>query len=190
MSLTVRNFAQVQGDIAAEEEQNVKSENSFDYRAIKSDNDDLMASSSHGGPWFVSDEQQMQMVGLPTQFGGSMAIEFGGGGTSKKKSKRMDFYCDICHVELNSEETKNTHLQGAKHIKKKIAFEKRAAEENQNGLAAVKLESTIRALPTNNSKKVVHVRLQDKVRETKQPLIGMDQIREVIACSNREVDPR
>ena len=193
MSLSLRNFANMKSDPIAEEEdmggeevaggQSIKFEgDTFSLRTIKSDDHLLLAKDLYHDT--LSDAAQMESHGLPTQFGGTES------GPSKKKAKRIDYYCEICNVELNSEETKNTHLQGAKHIKKTMAFGKRAAEGNRDGAPEVKLESGIRTMKTNNSKKTFHIRLKDKLIETQQAVIGMKYITEIIACSSAEVDPK
>lgn len=43
-----------------------------------------------------------------------------------KKGEKKTFYCDLCYIELNSEDTMLSHMQGMKHLKKEQARQQEA----------------------------------------------------------------
>ena len=55
---------------------------------------------------------RMEQMGLPTGFSMDMNPQ------KQKKGAKKTFYCNICLVELNSEDTRRSHEQGVKHLKK------------------------------------------------------------------------
>ena len=56
----------------------------------------------------------MEALDLPTgfQFGSRKQVA----SQHSRKSKKT-FYCEVCNVELNGEETKKSHFKGGKHLK-------------------------------------------------------------------------
>ena len=48
-----------------------------------------------------------------------------------KKGEKQSYYCDLCLVELNSDETMMAHKQGQKHLKKRKSFENQCIEEGK-----------------------------------------------------------
>ena len=48
-----------------------------------------------------------------------------------KKGEKQSYYCDLCLVELNSDETMMAHKQGQKHLKKRKSYENQCIEEGK-----------------------------------------------------------
>ena len=65
----------------------------------------------------LNELRTMEALGLPTgfQYGSKnkLLLNIPGGLRSKKSS----FYCLVCNVELNSEESMKSHMNGGKHLK-------------------------------------------------------------------------
>ena len=55
----------------------------------------------------------MQAFDLPTSFGR---------GQIAKNVEKVSFYCDLCLVDLSSEETMQSHRNGKKHLAKYNSF--------------------------------------------------------------------
>jgi hypothetical protein len=122
----------------------------------------------------------MQDFGLPVSFGG------GGGISTKIKSEKASFRCDLCHCDLSSEETMLSHKNGQKHLKKLNEFER---EQNEAG-KIVDPNTYIRpTAPQKLAPKKIPIRLGVKLRETQEPLLGLDYVTETISYSNIEMEP-
>merc|ERR1712098_256003 len=69
-----------------------------------------------------SEFAQMEAMGLPTGF-----IEFHMEPTHHQKLGRYGraYYCELCDVRLRSEDTKENHQRGIRHMKKQLAFQQR-----------------------------------------------------------------
>ena len=52
----------------------------------------------------------------------------------QRKGDKNTFYCEVCHVELNSLETMKSHANGAKHQKKMLALESERMENLRRGI--------------------------------------------------------
>ena len=48
-----------------------------------------------------------------------------------RKGEKQSYYCDLCLVELNSDETMMAHKQGQKHLKKRKSYENQCIEEGK-----------------------------------------------------------
>ena len=118
----------------------------------------------------------MEKMNLPTGF------EFGRVNTGQSKAKlitkqqKKTYWCDVCSIELNSEDTMMSHMRGAKHMKKSLA---KSMPENP-------IRPISNPAPT---RKKQPVRLQQKIIETNHKIVGLTFIREFIACSNSEMEP-
>ena len=120
----------------------------------------------------------MQEYGLPTSFSGGAIVQ--------KKGEKHCFKCDICLVELNSEETMIAHKNGQKHLKKLNAFEQQQLE----GGKIVDPNTYIRpTAPQKLAPKKIPIRLKAKLSETQKPIVGLGYISEVISYSNIEMEP-
>ena len=130
------------------------------------------------------DEQEESMalrrMALPTSFGLERA--------AVKKGEKQSFYCDLCFVELNSLDTMQSHLFGAKHLKKQ-----KQHEQNLMNVGKIVDENTyIRSIPhPKNGPKKIPVPLKHKLSESSahNPIVGLAHITEVISVSNIEMEP-
>merc|ERR1719186_2090291 len=86
-------------------------------------------------------------------------------------------------IALNSEDTMASHLKGVKHMKKQLAME---AKQRQNGQP---ITPTIVPVANPETKKKGPIRLQDKIKESSIPMVGLDYIKEFIAVSDSEMEP-
>ena len=119
----------------------------------------------------------MQDYGLPTSFSGGLAV---------RKGEKASFWCDLCLVELNSEETMLAHKNGQKHLKKLNAFEQQQLDAGK----VVDPNTYIRpTAPQKLAPKKIPIRLKAKLSETQKPVVGLDYITEVISYSNIEMEP-
>lgn len=118
---------------------------------------------------FKDDKAAMAMMGLPTSFAGKW----------ERKEEDMDteveLWCDVCDLALNSRDTYASHVRGQKHMKKLQMF------SVQRGLAV--------ELPQVKTRVKVPVRLEEKVVESNEPVVGLAFVREVIAMSDGEMEP-
>jgi len=130
----------------------------------------------------------MERLGLPTGF--SLRME----GTEKqKKGEKKTFYCQICLIELNSLDTMRSHVKGVKHMKKELQLNAQKEEKIRKG-EITRHDSDrgprVVAIPNPEStKKKVPVRLHEKIKETRDPVVGLDFVREYIAVSDPEMEP-
>jgi len=96
------------------------------------------------------------------------------------KGCKKTFYCQICLLELNSEDTMMSHNRGSKHMKK-------LRELESKGLGVEQPIFPIRnPLPT---RKKVPSYLMDKIRENSNPVVGLDFVKEFVPVSNSEMEP-
>lgn len=108
-------------------------------------------------------------------------------GAIAKKGERQSYYCDLCLVELNSDDTMMAHKQGQKHLKKRKSYEAQALEEGK-----ITDPSTCyirRIAPQKLAPKKIPIRLQEKLSETKESIVGLEFITEVISYSDIEMEP-
>jgi len=129
--------------------------------------------------YLTNSEDMMAMadLGLPTGFVfGSLNRD----SRLQQKKQKATFYCDLCKLELNSEDTMKAHMVGSKHMKKHLAV----AQQNPADIPTIR--------PIQNpvqTRKKVPVRLHQKISDSPQPIVGLRSIKEYIACSNSEMEP-
>ena len=124
---------------------------------------------------------EMEALGLPINF------EFGNqnhhnGSASKKlrtNKQKKTFWCNICKIELNSEDTMNSHMNGVKHMKKALT----------NAMASQPLQEIVPIPNPQATRKKIPLRLQQKILESSHVLVGLSFVKEYIACSNSEMEP-
>ena len=127
------------------------------------------------------ESQEMEALGLPINF------EFGNqnhhdGSASKKlrtNKQKKTFWCNICKIELNSEDTMNSHLNGFKHMKKALT----------NAMASQPLQEIVPIPNPQATRKKIPLRLQQKILESSHVIVGLSFVKEYIACSNSEMEP-
>ena len=51
----------------------------------------------------------------------------------QKKGEKKTFYCKICLIELNSQDTMTSHVKGVKHMKKELALAEDKKQKYMNG---------------------------------------------------------
>ena len=124
------------------------------------------------------DMTKMAEMGLPSGF------VFGSLNTRdsrlQQKKQKKTFYCDLCSIELNSEDTMQSHMKGSKHMKKQIAQQ----QQNKGEILSIR--------PIENPavmRKKQPIRLQQKIWDSPHPIVGLNHIKEFIACSNSEMEP-
>ena len=132
----------------------------------------------------------MDKLGLPTGF----SFQQGGGLPEKqKKGDKKTFYCEICLIELNSLDTMKSHVSGVKHMKKKLQLEQQRQEKLRKGeiseQEARKAPGVVPIPNPENTKKKVPIRLHEKIKETREPVVGLDFVKEWIAVSDPEMEP-
>jgi len=133
---------------------------------------------------------EMDKLGLPTGF----SFQQGGGLPEKqKKGDKKTFYCEICLIELNSLDTMKSHVSGVKHMKKKLQLEQQRDEKIRKGeiseQEARKAPGVVPIPNPENTKKKVPIRLHEKIKETREPVVGLDFVKEWIAVSDPEMEP-
>jgi len=88
-------------------------------------------------------------------------------------------------LELNSEDTMKAHMAGSKHMKKYLAAEQqKIATQNTAEIPTIKAIQN----PVATRKKVP-IRLHQKISDSPQPIVGLNHVKEYIACSNSEMEP-
>jgi len=107
------------------------------------------------------------------------------------KGVKNTFYCSVCHVELSSQETKRSHANGSKHQKKMLALKNDREEKIRKGLMSEHEEMPgIRPIPNPESIKVkIPIRLQQRIKETEEPVVGLKYIKEYLTKSDPEMEP-
>merc|ERR1719508_347551 len=103
----------------------------------------------------------------------------------QSRGPKKRFYCQTCMIDLNSEDTMTSHLNGVKHMKKQLAME---ARQTQNGQPFTNKHAIV-PVANPEAKKKVPIRLQDKIKESSIPMVGLDYIKEFIAVSDSEMEP-
>ena len=121
----------------------------------------------------------------------------------RERSKRF-FMCDICDVFLSSDETLRSHVRGSKHemvnglhyFKGKIfyrPFPFQASSECEALALSGDLHQRLLVRQIKRpfeSRKKVPVRLQIKLLERKDPVIGLEVVQEFRPASNEEMEPK
>jgi len=126
-------------------------------------------------------------VGLPQGFSvGNVGVQ--------RKGDKKTFYCDMCLVELSSMDTLKSHVSGVKHMKKLREMEKVRDEKLMYGLIteeeAQKFTDVVRPIPNPESvKKKIPIRLHEKIKTTKDPVIGLQFVDELLTESDAEMEP-
>ena len=72
----------------------------------------------------------------------------------QRKGDKNTFYCEVCHVELNSLETMKSHANGAKHQKKMLGLESERMENLKRGILPGEKMPGIKPIPNPASAKV------------------------------------
>ena len=104
-----------------------------------------------------------------------------------KKGEKQSYYCDLCLVELNSDETMMAHKQGQRHLKKRKSYKNQCIEEGKITASDTSYICPISA--TKLAPKKIPIRLKEKMSETLEPVVGLEFIYEVISYSNIEMEP-
>ena len=73
----------------------------------------------------------MEALGLPTGF--SLTRPDPAAPNKQKKGDKKTFYCKICLIELNSQDTMTSHVKGVKHMKKELALAEEKKQKYMNG---------------------------------------------------------
>jgi len=135
----------------------------------------------------TDDKKLLNKVGLPSGFSVGEVEK-------QRKGDKKTFYCDMCLVELSSLDTMKSHVSGVKHMRKQMAMDQEREEKIRRGLLspeeALNAPNMVRAIANPESvKKKVPIRLHEKVRETKDPVVGLKFVKEFIPVSDPEMDP-
>ena len=97
----------------------------------------------------------------------------------QRKGEKKTFYCSICKIELNSEDTMTSHVNGAKHRLKMENTRTRYTPEN-----------VVKEIANpESSKKKVPIRLEKKIRAASDSVVGLVHIKEFIPVSDSEMEP-
>eukprot|EP00092_Neocalanus_flemingeri_P031562 GFUD01034273.1.p1 GENE.GFUD01034273.1~~GFUD01034273.1.p1 ORF type:complete len:411 (+),score=130.26 GFUD01034273.1:51-1283(+) len=112
----------------------------------------------------------------------------------QRKGEKRTFYCEMCLVELSSLDTMKSHVSGVKHMKKQLALSNDRDDKVRRGLMtekeAMMSEPRVKPIPNPESvKKKVPIRLQEKIKETMDPVVGLRYVKEFIAVSDAEMEP-
>eukprot|EP00092_Neocalanus_flemingeri_P036166 GFUD01039377.1.p1 GENE.GFUD01039377.1~~GFUD01039377.1.p1 ORF type:complete len:411 (-),score=128.55 GFUD01039377.1:42-1274(-) len=138
---------------------------------------------------FGSGNDDRKTLGFPSGF----SVSFGQVEKQRKGEKRT-FYCEMCLVELSSLDTMKSHVSGVKHMKKQLALSNDRDDKVRRGLMtekeAMMSEPRVKPIPNPESvKKKVPIRLQEKIKETMDPVVGLRYVKEFIAVSDAEMEP-
>jgi hypothetical protein len=104
-----------------------------------------------------------------------------------KKGEKHSYYCNLCLVELNSDETMMAHKEGQKHLKKQNLTKKQCIEEGKIMASDTSYIHPISA--AKSAPKKLPILLKEKLSETSKPVVGLKFIYEVISYSNIEMEP-
>ena len=74
------------------------------------------------------------------------------------------------------------HKQGAKHLKKRKSYEHQALEKGE--IVGSTVEYIRPIAPSKLAPKKIPIRLQEKLKETLEPIVGLEFITEVISYSD------
>ena len=134
---------------------------------------------------YVSDNKvkaQMEQLGLPVnfEFGNLKYHDASSSKRLKTKQQKKTFWCNLCNIELNSEDTMNSHLKGSKHMKKALT-NVMASEPQQQEIVPIQNPLTTR--------KKIPLRLQQKILESSHVIVGLNFVKEFIACSDSQMEP-
>ena len=94
-------------------------------------------------------------------------------------------------MELNSLETMKSHTQGSKHQKKMLALQAAQDDKIRRGLADPneKLPG-VKPIPNPPSAKVkIPTRLQERIKQSHDPVVGLRYVKEFLAESDAEMEP-
>ena len=124
---------------------------------------------------------RMDALGLPTgfSFGHMEQVD-----PRQTRGHKKTYYCSTCMIELNSEDTMVSHMKGVKHMKKQLAMD----ERNRNLGQPVK-QAIVPIKNPEPTKKKVPIKLCDKIKESSNPVVGLDYIKEFVAVSDSEMEP-
>ncbi len=164
MSLGIKSFAATA---------NISEENLFN-----AEEDTSIRVKYEPGDEFSNPElnDQLGAIGLPTNFGAGIVT----------KGDKKTYYCDLCLVELNSEDTMISHKNGQRHLKKVQSFKEKQRQEGH----AIDPNTYIRpSQPTKLAPKKIPIRLRAKLSETSTAVVGLRDVVEVISYSKVEMEP-
>ena len=100
----------------------------------------------------------------------------------KTKKGKQTSYCDLCKLELNSEDTMKMHAAGAPHMKRMLAVMK-----DGNAMDFI---NPIKAIPNPlPTRKKQPIRIQQKILESVHKIVGLSYVKECIPCSDSEMEP-
>ncbi len=98
-----------------------------------------------------------------------------------KKGDKDTFYCQVCRTELNSRETMQSHVSGARH-RQRLDAECRTRREREEAVKRI-------PNPTETKKKKIPDRLEQLLTRTGDPVVGLKFISEYLPVSNDEMEP-
>ena len=108
----------------------------------------------------------------------------------QRKGVKNTYYCEVCYTQLSSLETMKSHTNGAKHQKKMLTIQKERDDKMRSGLVVSEKMPGVIQVPNPESAKVkVPRRLQERVRDTEEPAVGLRYIREFLTMSDPEMEP-
>ena len=106
---------------------------------------------------------QMEAMGLPTGFSfGTM--QYDAPPQLKTRKQKATYYCNLCKLELNSEDTLKSHMQGQKHMKKQLS------QDQANALSIPAVVPIANPAPT---RKKQPLRLHEKILQNPQSMVGL-----------------
>lgn len=107
------------------------------------------------------------------------------------KGKKQFYYCNLCHVQLSSEETMISHVSGTPHCKKLMVKEEAHREKIRAGLSPdEQLPEFVQQIPVPISAKTkIPKRLHERIRDSEEPIIGLQFITEILPESDPEMEP-
>ena len=120
------------------------------------------------------------------------ALETGAGARVRIKGKKQFFYCDLCRVQLSSEETMISHVSGTPHRKKLRVEEEAHRAKIRAGLIPEEepLPEFVKQIPVPTSAKTkIPKRLHERIREAEDPIIGLQFITEYLPESDPQMEP-
>ena len=100
--------------------------------------------------------------------------------TSLRKTQRLTFFCNLCRIDLNSVETRKSHVDGRQH---QLAL-------HQAGLTSENDDDVVQEIPNP-----VHVRKKDpeglvaKIKHSEDPVVGLRYLTEYVPASDLEQEP-
>ena len=100
----------------------------------------------------------MESLGLPTGF--SLRQPDPSAPNKQKKGEKKTFYCKICLIELNSQDTMMCHVRSTKHMKKELVLAEQKKQKVMNGeISRHKVDEPVHSVvpipnPTSTRQKV------------------------------------